>query len=55
VNSLILYEEGKKILIIENGHRDLVNSRFTLGNYLDKWGNLQFMLVQDRFYRVSFI
>ena len=28
-----------KILIIENGYRDLVNSRFPLGSYLEKEGN----------------
>lgn len=29
----------KKILIIENGYRDLVNSRFPLGSYLEQNGN----------------
>ena len=29
----------KKILIIENGYRDLVNSRFPLGSYLERNGN----------------
>ena len=39
LNLLIGLNHTMKILIIENGYRDLVNSRFPLGNYLEREGN----------------
>ncbi|MDB4373216.1 glycosyltransferase [bacterium] len=39
LNLLIGSNHTMKILIIENGYRDLVNSRFSFGRYLEREGN----------------